>query len=45
MVSCWYYHGGSWTLAEDLCLCLLVTLSVEDNSRKGEKRQIISHVF
>lgn len=31
-VNCWYWRDGSWTLVEDLCLCLLVKLSVEDNS-------------
>lgn len=36
-VNCWYCCDESWTLVEDSCLCLLVKLSVEDNSREREK--------
>lgn len=44
-VNCWYWRGGSWTLVEDLCLCLLVKLSVEDNSKKEEKRYDLINTF
>ena len=45
-VNCWYWHGGSWTLVEDLCLCLLVKLSVEDNSKeRGKETWSIKYIF
>lgn len=45
-VNCWYCHDGSWTLAEDSCLCLLVKLSVEDNSReRGKETYCIKYIF
>ena len=44
-VNCWYWRGGSWTLVEDLCLCLLVKLSVEDNSKKEENTYDLINTF
>ena len=45
-VNCWYWRGGSWTLVEDLCLCLLVKLSVEDNSKeRGKEIWSIKYIF